>query len=98
MHDGWTNGLVCQLLKSREGVSYDRGTPEDMAESRRVVAWLESPKSQEAKKYVAEALVRILEGATSPDGGQSQRASSSPPEQVKHQYPKADRPPPSSPC
>ena len=59
-----------EVLRSREGVSYDRGTPEDMADSRRGVTWLESPKSREAKKNVAEALIRIWEKAKNPDGDQ----------------------------
>jgi hypothetical protein len=57
-----------EVLKSHEGIYHDRGTPADVADSRRVVTWLESPNSREAKKYVAEALIRISERAKNPEG------------------------------
>jgi hypothetical protein len=48
-----------ELLESREGVSRNRGTDEDMRDSRQVVEWLETPKGHEAKRRVAGALIRI---------------------------------------
>jgi DNA-directed RNA polymerase specialized sigma24 family protein len=59
-----------EVLKSREGISYDRGTAEDRADSRRVVTWLESSRSKDAKKYVAEALIRIWGRGKDFDGDQ----------------------------
>ncbi len=49
------------VLRTMEGVNYDRGTLEDMADSRRTVEWLETPQGKRAmKEYIAPALARAM--------------------------------------
>jgi len=50
-----------ELLESREGVSHNRGTDDDMRDSRELVEWLHSPDGDKAKRRVADALTRIRE-------------------------------------
>ena len=48
-----------EVLKDRTGINYDRGTPEDIADSRKTVEWLETPAGKRAmREVVAPALLR----------------------------------------
>jgi hypothetical protein len=45
-----------EVLRDRTGVNYDRGTPEDFADSRRTVKWLDTPQAKPYIRQIAASL------------------------------------------
>lgn len=51
-----------EVLETAEGWSVNRGTPEDVAASRRVSEWLETKEGQESLHETAEILQDLFDG------------------------------------